>query len=118
MSFESVTGTPRYTFQFTEFPFEIELFLLSDDPHDQERFGRRRKVTTQQGEAFLPTPEDIVVTKLRWGRHLARRKDLDDVRNVLSVQASTLDWEYVHRWCDAHGTRELLDQIRQEAHRN
>jgi hypothetical protein len=24
-----------------------------------------------------------------------------------------LDWDYVHRWCDIHGTRPLLDEIRQ-----
>ena len=29
-----------------------------------------------------------------------------------AVQADTLDWDYIHRWCDEHGTRELLDDIR------
>ncbi len=23
-----------------------------------------------------------------------------------------LDWNYIRRWCDAHGTRELLDKVR------
>ena len=36
----------------------------------------------------------------------------DDVRNVLTVQGDTLDWDYIHRWCDEHGTRELLDRLR------
>ena len=36
----------------------------------------------------------------------------DDVRNVVAVQGERLDWEYVQRWCDAHGTRELLEEVR------
>jgi hypothetical protein len=30
---------------------------------------------------------------------------------VLSVQR-TLDWNYLHHWCDQHGTRDLLEEIR------
>jgi hypothetical protein len=23
-----------------------------------------------------------------------------------------LDWNYIYRWCDQHGTRDLLDELR------
>ena len=52
------------------------------------------------------------MTKLRWGILARRSKDLDDVRNVIAVQADRIDWDYVHRWCEQHGTRALLDEIR------
>ena len=42
MSFESVTATSRHIIHVKDSPFRIELFCLSDDPHDRERFGRRR----------------------------------------------------------------------------
>ncbi len=29
-----------------------------------------------------------------------------------SVQGERLDWDYIHHWCQSHGTRELLDQVR------
>jgi hypothetical protein len=28
------------------------------------------------------------------------------------VQANHIDWDYVYKWCDEHGTRALLDTIR------
>jgi hypothetical protein len=31
---------------------------------------------------------------------------------VIAVQGNLVDWEYVGRWCDQHGTRGLLDEIR------
>ncbi len=38
--------------------------------------------------------------------------DRDDIRGVIAVQADRIDWDYVHRWCEQHGTRPLLDEIR------
>lgn len=112
MSFETVTGTSKFVLSTPDGRFRIELFLLSDDPHDQERFARRRRGVTAGRETFVPSPEDTVITKLRWSLHGARPKDVDDARNVIAVQGDSLDWDYIHRWCDAHGTLELLDRVR------
>ena len=38
---------------------------------------------------------------------------LDDVRDVIAVQGDRIDWDYVCRWADIHGTRQTLDEIRQ-----
>ena len=62
--------------------------------------------------------EDVIVTKLRWSYGGGRRKDLHDAQNVIAVQGDRIDWEYVTRWCDRHGTRELLEQVRQRLRAN
>jgi hypothetical protein len=88
-------------------PFKVELFELFDDPFVQSEFARRKQVHVPMlGRAtWLPTPEDVVVQKLRWGRN----KDLDDARDVLAVQGpETLDMAYIEKWCAQHGTTERL----------
>ncbi len=114
-TFEMVTGTQRFHLRVPRFAFEIELFLLSRDPHDQARFTRRRKIMSRQigAEIFVPSPEDVIIMKLRWAKIAKREKDTADVRDVIAVQGDeVLDWDYIHGWCAIHGTRELLDQIR------
>ncbi len=84
-------------------PFKVELFELLDDPFAQVQFHRRRQHFSDpiHRPTWLPTPEDVVVQKLRWGRS----KDLDDARDVLAVQGpETLDMDYVQSWCRQHGT--------------
>ena len=44
LSFETNTGTQRQEFRVTGTMFKVEIFLLSEDPHDQERFRRRKAV--------------------------------------------------------------------------
>ncbi len=115
MSFESATGTTRYIVQYLgspEAPLQIEFFRLSDDEFDLQRFARRKQVQVLGRPAYLLTVEDVVVTKLRWYQALKRSKDKDDVRGVIAVQGDCLDWDYIRRWCDLHGTRELLEAVR------
>lgn len=88
-------------------PFKVELFELFEDPFVLEQFARKRRLLSEQiGRAtWLPTPEDVVVQKLRWGRN----KDLDDARDILAVQGTeTLDMDYIKNWCARHGTADRL----------
>ncbi len=113
-SFEMVTMTLRYKLEVVGASFTIELFRLSDDAHDQERFRRRRRVSLLGAHAVsVPTVEDVVVQKVRWANMARRSKDRDDARNVIAVQGDRIDWDYVNAWCDRLGCRAVLDEIRQ-----
>ena len=45
---------------------------------------------------LVPTPEDVIITKLRWSLLANRSKDRDDARDVIAVQGDRIDWDYVH----------------------
>jgi len=108
LSFETVTGTYKQLVRHSKASFRIEIFLLSQDPHDQERFARRRQENLFGRKVWLLSAEDSIISKLRW----SRGKDEDDIRNIISIQASKLDWPYIDIWCKKHGTLDLLQKIR------
>jgi hypothetical protein len=107
MGFETITMTRKHVATVEGSQFQIELFQLSDDPNDREWFRRRLDVASQ-GRRWIILAEVGIITKLRW----ARSKDKDDVRDVVAVQDGRIDWDYVHSWCECHGTREFLNEIR------
>ncbi|MDB5318786.1 MAG: hypothetical protein JWN40_417 [Phycisphaerales bacterium] len=113
MTFETITGTMRYRLHHKAAVFMVELFELSTDPHDQMRFSRRIKTPFASHDAFVPTAEDVVITKLRWSKHGQRAKDIEDVQNVLNVQSGKLDLPYIRHWCDLHATRDLFERLLQ-----
>lgn len=88
MSFETATGTTRHELSLADNPFKIELFPLSLDPHDQARFRRRVRARILGRDAWAPTAEDVIITKLRW----ARPKDKEDIRDLIAVQAGQIGW--------------------------
>jgi hypothetical protein len=113
MMMEMFTASTRNIVRFKPNNFDIELFHLGDDAHHQERFARRRRqhIPEFKREVWVQTAEDLIIQKVRW----ARRKDLDDVVNVISVSGDLMNWDYVHGWTERHGTRDLLEQLRREA---
>ena len=108
LSFETNTGTFRQLVRHKKKTFTVELFLLSQDAHDKCRFQRRLAVPLFERKLWLPSPEDVIVTKLRW----ARGKDKDDARDVIAVQRDRLDWAYIEQWCNRHGTLSAMEQLR------
>jgi hypothetical protein len=114
LRFESVTGTRKIELSDRETAFTVELFWHSDDAHDQERFARRQKFTLLGRDVWILSREDVLVTKLRWLLIANRPKDRTDIESVIAIQRDAIDWPYVVGWCDRHGTRALLEQIRAE----
>jgi hypothetical protein len=113
MRFEVATQTKCYTIEIDGTAFTIELFQLTADEHDQERFRRRIAVDLAGCRLHFPTAEDVIIQKLRWYQAISRSKDYADILDVISVQRDQLDWAYICRWCDVHGTRTIIDRIRE-----
>jgi len=116
MGFEMVTSTRKELLRMKGSLFQIELFHLSDDPHDQSRFSRKRYVEIFPGSSvWLPLPEDVIVQKLRWSKGAKRAKDFTDAVAVLEVQGKSLDWAYIEKWCGEHETLDVLAEAKAEA---
>lgn len=108
LKFETNTGTFKQELCFQGTPFTVELFRLSDDAFDQERFKRRLPARLFGRETYVPRAEDVIVMKLRWFRD----KDRPDIVNVMAVQRGKLDWAYIETWCKCHGTSAKLEELR------
>ncbi|MCC6360355.1 MAG: hypothetical protein IT450_16565 [Phycisphaerales bacterium] len=115
VQFESVTGTTYFRIRPERSRFYVEVFLVSADEFDQERFQRRTRVSVFGNPISVATPEDVVIQKLRWWKLAARPKDHADAAEVVSVLAKELDWDYIRRWCTVHGTLDEAERLRAAA---
>jgi hypothetical protein len=64
---------------------------------------------------FHSVPRSTKIADIVVQSHLAAAaRFLADARNVMAAPAQRLDWPYIERWCDEHGSRPALDRIRAE----
>jgi len=113
--FEMVTATRKELIHVEGSTFQIELFHLSEDEFDQERFSQRIPCQYAEGvSTFLPRAEDVIIQKMRWAKDAKRSKDFEDVVSILKVQ-DELDFRHMELWCGKHGSLELLAKAREEA---
>lgn len=91
----------------------VTFFELDEaDAHESEAFSRRRGVRIFDRATFIPTPEDQLVTALRWHQVWESYGDDQTVRGLIAIRGTELDWNYVCSWCGTHDTRDLLERIR------
>jgi hypothetical protein len=93
--------------------FKIDIFVAADQPY--ERTELSRGMPHQIGGATGPTvvvatPEDSVLTKLRWYRQGGEQSERqwEDVLGVLKVQGEALDRTYLRHWATALHVSDLL----------
>lgn len=98
-------------------PPELRIFRTSYgvrlEAHTElERAGlARRRVGVSAAEAWVFTPEDLIVYKLIAGRP----RDLDDIADVVAARTGAgegLDWEHIERWAEAWDVADRLAAVR------
>ncbi len=85
-------------------PVDIDLFL-AESPYQMELLKRKVRVEVEGLEAWLVSPEDLILLKLI----AARPRDYGDIADILFVQGQ-LDEAYLRRWAAALGVTDRLEE--------
>lgn len=93
--------------------FKIDFWPLKDHPFDQGAFARRRTVRLFGHSVAIPSPEDLVLQKLRWAKETGSEHQRRDVAAILRGQWNVLDRKYLEHWADTIGVRASLEEIRE-----
>lgn len=93
-----------------------DLMLAGTSAFDQAQFTRRRAIPIPgRGTLYLASPEDIILSKLRWGKQSQSEKQWRDVLGILKVQGQTLDFKYLTQQAKALELTNMLTQAMIEA---
>jgi hypothetical protein len=98
--------------------FKIDIFPASSHPLGPQQLKRRvfPSSTILGGDPLsLPvvSPEDILLAKLLWYRDGGEtsERQWNDVRNIVQVQATRLDQEYLRHWATILEVSDLLSKL-------
>ena len=91
--------------------WKVDLIMLDDRPFSREEFGRRTEHVSPSGTFLVQSPEDLILSKLLWGKESESERQFRDVVGVFDIWRSKLDVAYLRRWADEIGVRELLEKL-------
>lgn len=96
---------------------KIDLFLVSDSEYTRAEFANRRFVEAIPGNPIpFASPEDMIITKLRWfvlGNQVSDRQ-WNDIIQMLEVQQGQLNEDYLRKWAGYFEIDDLLEAARAE----
>jgi hypothetical protein len=97
---------------------KVDFWMLTNDPFDIERFGRRFVQRVAGADLYVSRPEDTILQKLRWAEMSGgSEKQSRDALRVFEVQHDAVDIPYIDRWAAALGIEHLWQKLRAEAKR-
>lgn len=93
--------------------FKVDFIVQKEEPFRKLEFERRKKIEIDGITVFLVSSEDLILSKLLWGRKSHSELQLRDVRNLLQTK---VDLEYVGKWAKKLKIEKLLKEALGEGH--
>ena len=93
---------------------KADLIVRGDAPFDVVEFGRRRRERVMDLEVELSTPEDVILSKLKWSKEAGSERQIRDALGVALAQWERLDQAYLDQWATTLSVKDLLDRVRCE----
>lgn len=90
---------------------KVDFIVRKDEAYRQEEFARRSPIDLEGVPISVVSPEDLILSKLCWGKDSRSEMQLRDVQNLLA-SPHELDWAYLARWAGELGVADQLDQAR------
>jgi hypothetical protein len=97
-----------------EYGEKVDFWRLGDDPYDHQALDRRVAATYQGVEVWVASPEDVILSKLRWAADSRSEMQFNDVSMILRVRRN-LDLSYLRLWAQRLGVTEDLERLLAEA---
>ena len=89
----------------------VDLMFGRNDPWARSATERRRRVEHPiLGDAWIISPEDLVIAKLDWSGGTSELQ-LRDVRSIIRL-VDNLDWSYLGQWAAMLGLADRLEAAR------
>ena len=107
---EAVRNKGMFNLIHDQYIVKIDFVVRKDTPYRRREFSRRRKITVENQDLFVVSPEDLILSKLDWAKDSRSEVQLNDVRNLLkSVRG--LNRSYLARWAKALGIESLYSEV-------
>ena len=100
--------------------YKFDLFPLQGDAYSRSQLTRRRFTETnvlgEPIECAMASPEDVILSKLRWYRlgGETSEQQWNDLRGVVQVKGPELDLDYLHEWAPKLKVADSLEKLLNE----
>ncbi|NJM44830.1 MAG: hypothetical protein HC860_00635 [Alkalinema sp. RU_4_3] len=93
-----------------------DLVIANAGAWTELKYERRQRIPIEGlGDLYFASPEDLILSKLSWGKQSRSDKQWRDVLGILKVQSDRLDRDYLNTWAETLSLTPELTQAFAEA---
>jgi hypothetical protein len=107
---EALTRHGEFSFIDGKTGMKVDFWISTGDAFDSSRIKRRVAKKIIGHDVYFSTPEDLILSKLRWWRDTGSSRHKEDIVSIISISGNDLDREYLDKWAGKLGQKDLLDE--------
>jgi len=113
---DAVKRAATFNIIHLETMFKVDVFVAGEGSHSESEITRRVAFELEisgSNEVYLTSPEDLIIEKLIWYEkgHRISSNQLNDVKGIIKIQKTRLDWDYLRGQAVERNVSDLLNQI-------
>ena len=109
---QAVDAHSMFNIIHNQWVVKADLIIRKNEEYRREEFARRQKIVIGDMTISVVSAEDLILSKLVWGKKSQSELQLLDVRQMISV-VSELDWKYMRKWAVVLGVDALLEKVKE-----
>ena len=94
-----------------EYAFKVDFIIRKETEFQDSCFKRRREVCLGDYDAWVISPEDLVIAKLLWAKDSLSDLQLRDVKNLL-LTAGNPDTAYLEQWVNRLSLKDVYEKVK------
>lgn len=108
---EAIRTNGEFNFIDPDTGVKVDFWVAKDDEIMAEEYRRIKKKKINGHEVCFISPEDLILSKLRWYRISPSSRHLEDVESILKISGDMLDKNYLLKQSREQGTWDELNKL-------
>ncbi|MBD3180332.1 MAG: hypothetical protein GF417_12575 [Candidatus Latescibacteria bacterium] len=109
---DAIDSRAMFNIIHNEWIIKADFIVRKKSKYRRLEFNRRRQFSLEDLPIWVVSPEDLILSKLAWGKEARSELQREDVRAILQA-GEDLDWEYLDKWAGELGVRNLLSGLKE-----
>ena len=93
--------------------WKVDFIIAEDSEYGRTALGRRTLIDFAGSPAYVASPEDVLIAKMRWAKLGGSERQLQDAAGIVSTQGNKLNLEYVEYWVREFHLEHQWNPVRQ-----
>jgi len=89
---------------------KVDFWVLAEGEFEESQLKRRVGKEVLGRTIFFVSPEDLILSKLRWHKEGGSSRQLEDVESIFRFNKK-LDFRYLRKWAKIHDTIDILESL-------
>lgn len=106
---KAVRSKKEFNFIDPESGLKVDFWVMKNDQIALDEFSRRLPKKISGATVYFISPEDLILSKLRWTKETESTRHLEDIESVLKI--SKVDIKYVKKQARRQSTLEIFENL-------